>query len=66
MGRGEVFAISDCLVLHVLGNSTSRKQIVRAMYDYSPATSDDLGFNKGDRMEVLKAYVLKYIHKLFI
>lgn len=35
--------------------ASGTKQIVRALYDYEPAIKDDLGFKKGDRMEVLKS-----------
>lgn len=35
--------------------NTPSRVIVRALYDYEPRQADDLGFMKGDRMEVIKS-----------
>ena len=37
-----------CPVLYV-----TAKTILKALYDYDPRQSDDLGFKKGDRLELL-------------
>jgi len=31
----------------------SARRLFRALYDYSPRQADDLGFKKGDKMEVI-------------
>ena len=47
------------MTFHTSGDpfASATTQIVRALYDYETAISDDLSFKKGDRMEVLKSYV---------
>ena len=37
----------------VLVLTVSARHVVRALYDYEPRQTDDLGFKKGDRMEVI-------------
>ena len=40
--------------VHVLVVVTARR-IVRALYDYQPRQADDLGFKKGDKMEIIQS-----------
>ena len=44
-GSEDVIVLCTCRV--------AAKTILKALYDYEPRQSDDLGFRKGDRLELL-------------
>ena len=48
-----------CPVLYMY---VTAKTILKALYDYDPRQSDDLGFKKGDRLELLSDRCVAAMH----
>ena len=50
------------VMLNSVCYNVTAKTILKALYDYDPRQSDDLGFKKGDRLELLSDRCVAVMH----